>query len=307
MYKLIIIPALFIISLTSFSQEKATTESGQKVVLMNDGTWKYEQTLENKQTSILLDTPAFSGQIIKEKVPVHTKVELISFAGNSITDTENWLQHNKLVINEYEVSNPMLEKNGNTPKLIPVVYDNKRLVQGFYSDSLSFFVYGNDFASGKILMITDLKGEKVKYILDFENYTYSPKNKPEDLDFVFQRINWAEVKDNILYISHSHPTYATSSFGKNAYIAAIDLNSKQVVWRSQPLVSNCGTFEIVDDIIVCGYGFTAEQDFLYVLNRKTGAVEQKLKLKSGPELIIRKGEQLFVRTYNTDYIFGIIR
>jgi hypothetical protein len=44
-----------------------------------------------------------------------------------------------------------------------------------------------------------------------------------------------------------------------------------------------------------------------VLRRKTGDVIQKITLKSGPDYIIRKNNDIFVRTYDTDYIFRIHR
>jgi hypothetical protein len=36
-------------------------------------------------------------------------------------------------------------------------------------------------------------------------------------------------------------------------------------------------------------------------------VIQKISLKSGPDYIIRKNNDIFVRTYDTDYIFRIKR
>ena len=54
-----------------------------------------------------------------------------------------------------------------------------------------------------------------------------------------------------------------------------------------------------------GYGFTAEPDFLFVLDMKTGEVVEKTKVKSGPEVILDKSGELYVRTYDHDYVFGV--
>jgi hypothetical protein len=89
------------------------------------------------------------------------------------------------------------------------------------------------------------------------------------------------------------------------YLTAIDIKDKRVLWHSPALISNSRNFEVVDDHLITGYGFTEEPDFLYVLRRKTGDVIQKIKLKSGPDYIIRKNNDIFVRAYDTDYIFRI--
>ena len=91
----------------------------------------------------------------------------------------------------------------------------------------------------------------------------------------------------------------------NAYITAIDLSTNEIIWRTNPLTCNTLNFVLYDDMIVCGYGFTQEPDYLYTVNKKSGAIAQKILLKSGPNYIIQKENQLFVRTYNTDYIFEI--
>jgi hypothetical protein len=57
--------------------------------------------------------------------------------------------------------------------------------------------------------------------------------------------------------------------------------------------------------LICGYGFTAEPDFLYVLERATGKTVSKVPLKSGPDFLIEKDGELFVRTYDTDYVFTV--
>jgi hypothetical protein len=72
-------------------------------------------------------------------------------------------------------------------------------------------------------------------------------------------------------------------------------------------ISNAENFEVIDDYLITGYGFTAEPDYIYVLRRKTGKAIQKIKIKSGPDYIIRKNNDIYVRAYDTDYVFRIQR
>ena len=59
------------------------------------------------------------------------------------------------------------------------------------------------------------------------------------------------------------------------------------------------------DAVVSGYGFTAEPDFVVVLDLASGAVRQKLKVHGAPSYLRRKGDRLYVRTYDTDYELAI--
>ncbi len=67
------------------------------------------------------------------------------------------------------------------------------------------------------------------------------------------------------------------------------------------------TFVVSGDLIVSGYGFTAEPDFLYLLDRRTGKVLDRLAVPSAPEVIRLRGERLFVRTYDRDVVARIVR
>jgi len=60
---------------------------------------------------------------------------------------------------------------------------------------------------------------------------------------------------------------------------------------------------ILATLLPTGYGFTAEPDFLYVLNQTDGRILQKVPLKNAPEYFVEKDNQLFVRTYHADYVF----
>lgn len=153
-------------------------------------------------------------------------------------------------------------------------------------------------------IVTVYKGEQCVAELEFTEYMYSPDYVEKDKDFVEEEVHDAKIKDGVLYVSTFHYTYAASA-PSNAYITAISLEDYSVLWKSQPLVCNSLNFEIVDDIIFCGYGFTAEDDYLYQLDRITGCVLEKYKLISKPDYIIYKDDKLYVRTYNTNYVLEV--
>jgi len=141
--------------------------------------------------------------------------------------------------------------------------------------------------------------------LDFSAYRLAPDNLPSDLQFVDQSVQWAEVKDGVLYISHGHRTYARSSKGMNAYITALDLLTAELRWRSEPLVAGAANFVLDGAFILTGYGFTAEPDNLVVLERRSGKTVSRVKVDSAPEYLFVQGRRLLVRTYDTDYEFDL--
>ena len=155
-------------------------------------------------------------------------------------------------------------------------------------------------------IVTVYKGEQCVAELEFTEYMYSPDYVEMDKDFIEEEVHHAIIKDDVLYVSTFHYTYAASA-PSNAYITAISLEDYSVLWKSQPLVCNSLNFEIVDDIIFCGYGFTAEDDYLYQLDRLTGCVLDQYTLKSKPDYIIYTDGKLYVRTYNTNYVMEVVK
>ena len=120
----------------------------------------------------------------------------------------------------------------------------------------------------------------------------------------YQWVRWARVDGQMLYVSLSHNTYSENA-PNHAYITAIDLTDMSILWKTEPLVSNARNFEIIGNEIVCGYGFTAEDDFLYQIDRDTGRILEQIPVNSQADYIIQKDDQLFVRTYDTNYVFQI--
>ena len=233
------------------------------------------------------------------------KLKPIDVKPNRITDGDDWFGAHGLALPAYEIPNPFQNKPGNLPEFVPEKFKNQLLVKAIRCQEALLLVYGADFSDGRYLIALDPASGEFLYGFDFLRYSYPPTSAERDRDFVRQKIKWAWQENRTLYVSHAHDTYARASGGSNAHITALDTATGAVLWRSRPLVANAANFELTGDTIVAGYGFTAEPDYLYLLDKTTGEVYERIKLKSGPEHILLKGDRLYVRTYDTDYLFRV--
>ncbi|XYH94148.1 hypothetical protein ACMHYB_40805 [Sorangium sp. So ce1128] len=223
---------------------------------------------------------------------------------NAITDEAAWFARNGLSLPVLQVPSAPESGARPLPSFVPTRYGDQQLVKAIdHGDHLALF-YGPSFADARFVAILDA-AHRVVAVFDFESFLVPPAFAPKEAEFVRGHVGWAVAKDGVLYVSSGHRTYAASSKGKNAYLSALDLATGQLLWQSAPLVCNAENFVLRGDHLLCGYGFTAEPDFLYVLERATGKVVSKLPMKSGPEFLVEKEGKLFVRTYDTDYVFEI--
>ena len=238
---------------------------------------------ENKETSgevaaavvkVMVENPSYSyyndGSVDADASAATLTLTEIRKEANGITDDEEWFADNGL-------EKPMS------------VYSDEEYQYEISGDS-NVLVYNPD---GELLAD-----------LDFSQYIMAEEYKPEYVDYINQRVNYAKAKDGILYVATAHLTYA-SFCPQTAYITAVDLSDYHVIWKSEPLTCNSYTFEIIGNSIVCGYGFTDEDDYLKMIDSRTGVVTEEILIKSKPDYILQKENNLYVRTYNTDYIFEI--
>jgi TIR domain len=221
---------------------------------------------------------------------------------NQIIDDDDWWVANRLQRRTYTVPNPFRQETGDLPDIVPPRYQNQIVVKVIRSEPL-IAIYGTNFSAGRYLLAIDPANGRALFSFDFSLYEWPPSFVRSEKEYVQMRTDWAEVDRDTLYVAHAHSTSARSSNGFNAYITAIDIPSNRILWRSQPLVTNAGNFVIKDDAIVTGYGFTEEKDYLYVLNKADGRVVQQVLLNSGPSQLIERSGLLYVRTYETDYVF----
>jgi hypothetical protein len=234
------------------------------------------------------------------------RLSVVSTRRNQITDEEAWFTRHGLALPLYEITDA--PSPGWTipaeplPSFVPLRFRGARLVRAVRQRDRVLAVYGEDFSSGRYLVALDGATGRFSYGFDFAAYAYAPGAPAREREFVYQDIAWAAEEGDTLYVAHAHNTYARSSRGMNAYLTAIDTRRGRVLWRSAPLVANASNFELVGEHIVSGYGFTNEPDFLYLLDKQTGEVRQRLPVRSGPEYIIRKGDRLHVRAYDADLV-----
>lgn len=91
------------------------------------------------------------------------------------------------------------------------------------------------------------------------------------------------LADGVLYFNEACQSYASGANGQCSSLVAVDPRAGEVLWRTEPLVSN-GRFRLRGCYIVAGYGFTAEPDYVFLVERATGKVTQKIAVSSAPEV-----------------------
>ncbi len=238
-----------------------------------------EQVIENPGWEYYCD----AGRVAADD---HVKLSLIGTEPNEIVDDDVWFS--------------------NIGEQMP---DTNQREDGRYR----YYFYGGEYYSGYMMDIEDLETSEFIATLNLQSMYYSDDYVDTDRYYVDENIKHAVSKDGILYICMAHNTYASSAM-HNAYIMALDMNDDyRVIWKSEPLTCNANNFAVEGNSIICGYGFTNEPDYLYVLDRFTGERVETVKLKTGPEYFFVKDfetdssveRRLYVRTYDTNYEFEV--
>ncbi len=224
--------------------------------------------------TVTIENPSWSYYLsdeTKTQSLVGYTLDKLSQESNKITDDDQWLSENGL-------TDPGTS---------------------YVKDDITYEL--SDWNESPSVTVTDQwTGEAVCY--DLSAYAMAPDYDQEYGDYVGQHVLYAEAENGILYVATGHNTCA-SLCSETAYITAIDMTSNSVLWKSAPLICNAKTFVIVDDYIVCGYGFTAEDDYLNVIRKDNGVLQEQVLLKSAPEYIFLKDGVLYVRCYDTNYTF----
>ena len=133
-------------------------------------------------------------------------------------------------------------------------------------------------------------GENCLYVLEY----------PTDKWYV--NGNNACLENGIFYGASVMNGYAQPD---SCFMFAYDLENEKLLWRSADQTYNSMNFLVKGDVIFCGYGFTAEDDYLYQLDKNTGEVIDRLPLKKMPDLMAEKDDRLYVHTYSYDYVIEI--
>jgi hypothetical protein len=178
-------------------------------------------------------------------------------------------------------------------------YQGAALAEAIEQPGAVLLIYGHDGLTARYVVGASPKG-LLRYAFDFNGFWRSPGGGMP------QQVTWAQQAGGVLYVETTHLGYASTSKGRNAYLTAIEISSGRILWRTPGLVANAQTFVVSGNLIVTGYGFTAEPDFLYLLDRRTGRVRDRLAVPSGPERIVLKAGRLNVRTYDHELIVKLV-
>jgi len=223
--------------------------------------------------------------VVKKDVKI--SLTLISTKPNQITDNELWWQQHKLEKPEIYVRFPAGSR-GMIPESVPNSYQSEPLMAVWKVSGRRFFTYGKDIYNTRYLLAEAPGGGKIDFAFDANAYGAA---------------TWAAIAGDTLYITNN-PGNLSASQSDGAKLFAIDLKTNQLKWVSKKKTCH-GQFLIIGGSIICGYGFSGEPDFIYVLDRSTGKAKQTIKLKTAADWLIQKENRLYVRCYNTDNIYRI--
>ena len=205
------------------------------------------------------------------------------------------------------------------PEGVPAVYDGKWALNDVFTDGdFPVAIYGRTPSDkplpwGKteqdiscrgrdphLIMLLDPEKE-VKKVYNTRNITITPK------DSLFQRVEWAVVKDGVLYFSECAST-APDKNSQGYYLVAVDINTDETLWISKPRTVNSSNFLIVDNSIICGVGGSGIPDYIYVLNRYTGVKTREYWIPTAASwFAIGEDKTLYVTLYDKHVAFKIIK
>ena len=243
------------------------------------------QSVANTE-AITIDTPetfSVSAESSSQEATVAPKEILIDFTGISEFHPEGTAaQPYSLEILSETYNNITFADewyNASEDVSLPMIGENWDC---FYDENYTY-----QWDDGK-LSIFD--GENCLYVLEY----------PTDKWYV--NGNNACIENGIFYGASVMNGYAQPD---TCFMFAYDLENEKLLWRSADQTYNSMNFLVKGDVIFCGYGFTAEDDYLYQLDKNTGEVIDRLPLKKMPDLMAVKDDRLYVHTYSYDYVIEV--
>ncbi len=211
------------------------------------------------------------------------------------------------------------DKDFKIPEGVPAVYDGKWALNDVFSDGdFPVAIYGRTPSEellpwgesekdiscrGRdphLIMLLD-PSKEVKKVYNTRNITVTPKDKQ------YQSVEWAVVKDGVLYFSECTVT-APDKNSQGNYLVAVDINTDETLWMSRPRTVNSSNFLIVDNSIICGLGGSGITDYIYVLNRYTGVKTHEYWIPSAASwFAIGEDKNLYVTIYDKHISFKMMR
>ena len=221
------------------------------------------------QTEIsLVDVPNFNGKTLaKAPAGKSQTLQLVRTKFSKPLDDYTTLALPSLKLGNI-IGHPTLgwdDTDFKVPEGVPAVYDGKWALNDVFTDGdFPVAIYGRTPTDkplpwGKsekdiscrgrdphLIMLLD-PSKEVKKVYNTRNLTITPK------DSLFQSIDWAVVKDGVLYFSESTIT-APDKNSQGNYLVAVDIKTDKTLWISKPRTVNSSNFLIVGNSIICGLG-----------------------------------------------------
>ena len=275
------------------------------------------------QTEIsLIDVPNFNGKTLaKAPAGKSQTLQLVRTKFSKPLDDYTTLALPSLKLGNI-IGHPTLgwdDTDFKVPEGVPAVYDGKWALNDVFTDGdFPVAIYGRmptekPLPWGKsekdiscrgrdphLIMLLD-PSKEVKKVYNTRNLTITPK------DSLFQSIDWAVVKDGVLYFSESTVT-APDKNSQGNYLVAVDIKTDKTLWMSKPRTVNSSNFLIVDNSIICGLGGSGIPDYIYVLNRYTGVKTREYWIPTAASwFAIGKDKNLYVTLYDKHVAFKIAK
>jgi hypothetical protein len=111
--------------------------------------------------------------------------------------------------------------------------------------------------------------------------------------------------DGALYFNEACQSYSREAGGRCSSLVRLDPRTGRVAWRTRPRVSN-NVFVLHGPWVAAGYGFTAEPDSLFLVDRRTGRIAARAPLDSAPSYLEADGPLLTVLTSAGVYTFRVV-
>jgi outer membrane protein assembly factor BamB len=181
----------------------------------------------------------------------------------------------------------------------PLTFAANKATNAFFQPGTTLVLYG----TGVLAAFGPKRG--MKYAYDLRSFGFPPKALVPRA-YGPQEVVWARQLGRTLVVQTNHLGYASDTGGRNGYLTGIDLDTGEVRWRSPALVANAQNFVVVKGMIVSGYGFTAEKDWLYLVDPTNGRVRDRLALPSMAERISVRGDSIVARCYDAVVVARLV-
>ncbi|MBO4826505.1 MAG: hypothetical protein J5506_04625 [Prevotella sp.] len=275
------------------------------------------------QTEIaLIEVPSFNGKTLaKAPAGKSRTLQLVRTKFSKPLDDYTTLALPSLKLGNI-IGHPTLgwdDTDFNIPEGVPAVYDDEWALNDVFTDGdYPVAIYGR-MPSDKplpwgeseqdiscrgrdphLIMLLD-PSKEVKKVYNTRNITVTEK------DSLFQSVEWAVVKDGVLYFSECTVT-APDKDSQGNYLVAVDTKTDKTIWMSKPRTVNSDNFLIVDNSIICGLGGSGITDYIYVLNRYTGVKVHEYWIPTAASwFAIGEDKNLYVSLYDKHVAFKIAR